>query len=180
MTDKGIDTWKLFEQNPISHSAAHHLIAVDELHGTHGYARVSDVARALNITRGSASLTFKALKHRGLVDEDENRFLRLTRAGEDIARAVRSKKHLIQTFLENVLGVDPDTAEVDTCKVEHLISHETAQRLADFIRLLSSNDAAAVSFMSRWRTYTAPCGHDPAECPACSTSCVTVICAEKG
>ena len=67
------DTWKQFERNPISHSAAHHLIAIAELLQSAGYARVSDVARVLNITRGSASLTLKALRQRGLVVEDDRR-----------------------------------------------------------------------------------------------------------
>ena len=58
------DVWKEYESNEISHSVAHHLTAIHELMGDLGYARVSDVARALEITRGSASLTLKALKAR--------------------------------------------------------------------------------------------------------------------
>ena len=69
------DVWKQFEQNPISHSAAHHIVAIVELLERHGYARVSDVAKLLNITRGSASLTLKALKVRTLIKQDFDRAL---------------------------------------------------------------------------------------------------------
>ena len=48
-----MDAWKEFDQNVVSHSAAHHLMAVDDLVQRLGYARVSDVARRLSITRGS-------------------------------------------------------------------------------------------------------------------------------
>ena len=36
--------WKEYESNEISHSVAHHLAAIHELMGDHGYARVSDNA----------------------------------------------------------------------------------------------------------------------------------------
>lgn len=160
------DIWKEFERNPISHSVAHHLTAIADLLESPGYARVSDVARRLNITRGSASLTLKALKQRGLVVEDENRFLRLSPDGERVAEAVRGKKFLVQSFLHSVLGVSSRVAAEDTCKVEHLFSNETADRLARFLRFVFSNDASAEAFVRAWREFNEPCNDDPAGCPA--------------
>ena len=49
-----MEVWKEFEQNEITHSIAHHLMAVDDLLVKQGYSRVTDVARYLNITKGSA------------------------------------------------------------------------------------------------------------------------------
>ena len=160
------DTWKEFERNPISHSAAHHLIAIAELLESAGYARVSDVARTLNITRGSASLTLKALKQRGLVVEDENKFLRLSSEGQSVAGAVRGKKFLLHSFLHNVLGVGKRTVDEDTCKIEHLVSNDTAERLARFVRFLSSNDPSAEAFLRAWQLYGGPGEHDPGGSPA--------------
>ncbi|MFQ5490275.1 MAG: metal-dependent transcriptional regulator [Phycisphaerae bacterium] len=170
------DTWKQFERNPISHSAAHHLIAIAELVETVGYARVSDVARRLNITRGSASLTLKTLKQRGLVLEDDNRFIRLSEDGEAVSGAVRGKKFLFDQFFHSILGVDPDTADEDTCKIEHLISNPTADRLARFMRFLTSDDPRAQTFIDAWRHYSEPCDHHPADCPACDSECLVTIC----
>ncbi|MHC4094358.1 MAG: metal-dependent transcriptional regulator [Planctomycetota bacterium] len=170
------DTWKQFERNPISHSAAHHIIAIAELRESTGYARVSDVAKTLNITRGSASLTIKTLKQRGLILEDDNRFLRLSASGEAVANAVRGKKFLLQNFLHNVLGVSSQTAEEDTCKIEHLISSETADRLAAFLRFVASNDKRTTAFLAAWNLYNEPCDHDPAGCPACNVDCLVSLC----
>ncbi len=170
------DTWKQFERNPISHSAAHHLTAIAELHERSGYARVTDVARLLNITRGSASLTLKALKQRGLVDEDENRFLQLSPDGVRVARAVRGKNFLLHSFLHNLLGVSSHAADEDTCKIEHLISNETADRLASLLRFAFSDDRAAQAFMRAWNKFQKPCDHDPAGCPACNMECLVSIC----
>ena len=49
---------------------------------------MSDVARALDVTKGSASVQLKHLKEKGFVTEDENRFLQLTDQGDTVAREV--------------------------------------------------------------------------------------------
>ena len=127
------DVWKQFEENNITHSAAHHLLAVMDLRDTRGYARVTDVAKSLNITTGSASTNLKSLKAKGLIMEDENRFLTLSPEGETVAKAVIKRKRLFEKFLTDVLKVSPEQAEIDACKTEHLISGETARKLQEFM-----------------------------------------------
>ena len=129
-----MDVWKQFEENDITHSAAHHLLAVMELREKKGYARVTDVAKHLNITTGSASTNLKSLKLKGLVSEDENRFLSLSTEGEALAKAVISRKKLFYRFLVDVLHVSADQAEIDSCKTEHLISPETTRKLDRFMK----------------------------------------------
>jgi DtxR family Mn-dependent transcriptional regulator len=128
------DVWKQFEENKITHSAAHHLIAVKELRESRGYARVTDVARFLNITTGSASTNLKNLKSKGLIIEDDNRFLELSQEGEQLAQAVINRKAIFFSFLVDVLQVDEEQAEIDACKTEHLISAETASKLERFLQ----------------------------------------------
>lgn len=127
------DVWKQFEENGITHSGAHHLIAIMELREKRGYARVTDVAKELNITSGSASINLKSLKNKGLIAEDENKFLNLSPEGEAVAKAVQMRKHLLQKFLTDILKVTPDQAEIDACKTEHLISPETTKKLKSFM-----------------------------------------------
>lgn len=128
------DVWKQFEENDITHSAAHHLLAILELKEKRGYARVTDVARHLNITTGSASTNLKSLKSKGLIDEDDNRFLSLSQEGEALAKAVIARKKIIYKFLTDILKVEAEQAEVDACKTEHLISAETARKLEKFVK----------------------------------------------
>lgn len=128
-----MEVWKQFEENGITHSAAHHLTAILELKAQRGYARVSDVAKHLSITTGAASVNLKSLKSKGLIIEDDNRFLNLSERGESLAKQVMSRKHLFETFLVKVLKVEPEQAEIDSCKVEHLISGETAHKLEEFL-----------------------------------------------
>jgi DtxR family Mn-dependent transcriptional regulator len=128
-----MDVWKQFEENQITHSAAHHLLAIAELKDLRGYARVTDVARHLNITVGSASANLKSLKGRGLIVEDENRFLSLSSEGEQLAQAVVKRKDLLLRFFNSVLGVSEEQAEIDACKTEHLLSAETTRKLEAFL-----------------------------------------------
>ena len=127
------DVWKQFEENNITHSAAHHLLAVMDLRKKRGYARVTDVAKELNITTGSASTNLKSLKSKGLIIEDDNRFLTLSPEGEALAQAVIARKKIFERFLVEVIDVSPEQAEIDACKTEHLISGETARKLQKFI-----------------------------------------------
>ncbi len=136
------DVWKQFEENNITHSAAHHLLAILELKDKRGYARVTDVAKHLNITTGSASTNLKSLKAKGLIVEDENRFLTLSESGEALARGVVARKQIFERFLSEVLKVSAEQAEIDACKTEHLISSETARKLEKFMRDYLQNGKA--------------------------------------
>lgn len=169
------DAWKAFEQNPITHSAAHHLVAISELLEEFGYARVSDVARSLEITRGSVSVTLKNLKQRGLVTEDERRFLGLSEEGKRIAGAVQAKKQVMIKLFMDVLGVDAEQADIDTCKIEHLISDDTAARATRFLRFVESGRPEAAAFLAALRNYSDPCDHDPAQCPCCEDTCLAEL-----
>jgi DtxR family Mn-dependent transcriptional regulator len=126
------EVWKEFGENEITHSAAHHLLAIYELHQKRGYARVTDVAKFLNITTGSASTNLKSLKTRGLIDEDDNKFLSLSEEGKALAEEILDRRGVLEEFFIKVLEVDAHQANVDACKTEHLLSSETTKKMKDF------------------------------------------------
>ena len=145
------EVWRAYEENELSHSAAHHLMAIHELRAAHGYARVSDIAKHLSITKGSVSTTMKHLKERGYVQEDLNRFLELTEQGLKVVQEVRETRLVVQRFLKDGLGMDEDDAMIDACKVEHLISTEARTRLVHFLRVLFSEEPTANGFLQMFR-----------------------------
>jgi len=167
-----MDFWKAFDQNPITHSAAHHVVAIADLIDEFGYARVSDVARLLQITRGSVSVTLKNLKQRGLVTEDERRFLGLSEEGLGLAQAIRAKKRVMIHLLREVLGVDEEQAEIDTCKIEHLISATTAQRVIRLLRFIRSSAPEATAFQRALTEFGDQCDGDPSSCAYCEDVCL--------
>jgi len=64
--------------------------------------------------------------------------------------AVKSKRGLIQRLLSEVLGVAEQQAEIDACKLEHLISNETARRLVEFFRHVDSQEQPVQDLLASW------------------------------
>ena len=105
-----MDIWKEFEHNEISHSGAHYLMSVQKLIDSNGYARISDIAKEMHITPGSASIMIKSLRQKGYLEEDQNRFLKLSEEGNRVAHSVASHRQILITFLQDVLKLEPEKA----------------------------------------------------------------------
>lgn len=167
------DVWKEFEENQLTHSAAHYLMTIRDLLEERGYARVTDVAKGLNITRGSCSISLKALKRRGFVLEDENKFLSLSEEGVKLADMVQHNDQLLQKLFRDVLGVDDDQAEIDACKIEHLLSLETSRALHNFIQFFEASPKQAQPFIKAFKkAKETVCSHNAENCPTCHSVCI--------
>jgi Mn-dependent DtxR family transcriptional regulator len=165
-----MDVWKQFDENPVTHSGAHYLMAVDTLLRQQGYARVSDVARFLEVTTGSASVSLKTLKQRGLIEEDHNRFLHLSQEGAAIAHRIQVNKQMLISLLRDVLGVPEESADIDACKIEHLLSDEVRKGLRTFLAFLRSGTPEANAMSSALKRFNFECpGVD--ECDLCEDTC---------
>lgn len=131
--------WREFEQNKLTHSAAHYLMAIDSLREELGYARVTDVADKLAVSRGAASTKIADLKKRNWVKEDPNRFLLLADEGEAMVSRVEHNFRILARFFGDVLGISKDNAFTDACKMEHLMSAETGQRLIEVMHFIEGD-----------------------------------------
>ncbi|MFT5123489.1 MAG: DtxR family Mn-dependent transcriptional regulator [Kiritimatiellia bacterium] len=167
------EVWKSFEDNTLTHSAAHYLMTIKALLEDHGYARVTDIAKRLNITRGSCSISLKPLKKRQLVIEDENRFLQLSDEGRRLAEMIEMNDDLLECLFKDVLGVSADQAEVDACKIEHLLSIESSVKLANFIKSWKENQAASTTLKKQMDAAQLTCNHDVENCGLCQSVCFT-------
>lgn len=159
------EVWKQFDENDVTHSMGHYLMAIRDLLKARGYARVTDVASHLEVSRSSASTALASLKKKGLVDEDDNHFLRLSPRGEAIALQIVRNHLVLENFFRHILGVEEEQALVDACKMEHLLSPETSYRLLALVQTLQ-NDVEL-----RRRAIEGVNGQvcqQPEECPICS------------
>ena len=99
----------------------------------HGHARVRDVARALNVKMPSVIKAVFELKKRDYVTQEPYGAVNLTDEGARVASAILERHTLLKKFLL-VLGVSEQVAEVDACAMEHVLSPETLERIAAFIK----------------------------------------------
>ena len=134
-----LQTQRKFAARGLSHSAAHHLLAAGELIEQKGYARVSDIARALDITRGSVSVAMQSLKTSGYVEQDENHFFVLTDKGCNAIASIRARHEIVEQFLTDILGLSPEYSHRESCRLEYLIEPPTAKRLAALLEFLRRN-----------------------------------------
>ena len=89
-----------------------------------GYVRSIDVASQLGVTKPSVTYATKRLKENGYITMDEANMISLTDSGMAIANKIYTR-HKVLTALFTHLGVDPELAREDACKVEHDLSEET-------------------------------------------------------
>jgi DtxR family transcriptional regulator, Mn-dependent transcriptional regulator len=159
--------WKAFEESEITHSAAHYLMTIMNLRKQNGYARVTDVAEHLKVSRGAASRAMSMLKDRGWICEDAHRMLELTVDGVNLARNVERNYLVLECFLEDILGLDGDTAREDSCKLEHLLSPKTSTALLRLIRVLTENKRMLTQLKTALAGYTVNCDEHKEACPIC-------------
>ncbi|HEY8389733.1 MAG TPA: metal-dependent transcriptional regulator [Clostridia bacterium] len=113
----------------ISPSLEDYLEAIYNLRRLNSSVRVTDIAVELGIAKPSVNNAIALLKEKGLVNQERYGLVELTPAGERRAEYVLTKHTNIKAFLIKVLGVDEVTAEVEACKIEHVISDDTVTKM---------------------------------------------------
>ena len=108
----------------IHKSAEDYLEAMLMLKEEHGYIRSIDVAEKLGVTKPSVSYTTKRLRESGYITFDPAGMIQLLQPGQEIAERIY-ERHKLLTELFTGLGVSPEKAREDACRVEHDLSEET-------------------------------------------------------
>ena len=109
-------------------SGEDYLEAILVLHKKMGTVRSVDVARHMEVSKPSVCHAVATLKKGGFLLIDVAHFLHLTDLGREVAEATYEKHRFFTDRLIEA-GVDPETAERDACRIEHVISEETFERL---------------------------------------------------
>jgi Mn-dependent DtxR family transcriptional regulator len=164
------DIWKKFDETALSHSSVHHLLAINILLKENGYSRSVDIANYLNISRSSVSITLTKLKEKGFVKEDKNRFLQLSEKGNDLVNSVLSKRRIVERFFRDVLDLSDNEAEIEACKIEHLLSEPTGRKLITFMGYFLSDNPVVSRFREGLRQFAYSCSV-AADCNVCETEC---------
>ncbi len=103
------------------------------LYRKQGYVRSTDIANAMNYTKASISRAVKILKDDGYIYMDPNKMIFLTESGMKKAVEIYERHEVLTQFLEEILHIDPVTAEEDACHMEHVISDSTFQGLKQLL-----------------------------------------------
>ena len=99
-----------------------------------GKIRSVEVAKMMKVTKPSVNNAMKVLKEKGYVIQESYKDIQLTEEGRQLAKAVFERHQILTAFLRDVLLVKEEIAEDDACKIEHVISKETFDKLSLFYK----------------------------------------------
>ena len=109
-------------------SGEDYLDAILVLYKKTGMVRSVDVARHMEVSKPSVCHAVATLRDGGFLIMDEDRFLHLTDVGREVAEKIY-ERHCFFTEQLIAAGVDPKTAEADACRIEHIISQDSFEKI---------------------------------------------------
>ncbi|MBQ7795630.1 MAG: metal-dependent transcriptional regulator [Lachnospiraceae bacterium] len=122
----------------IQESAENYLETILMLSKKQPYVRSIDIANELSFSKPSVSVAMKNLRASGHILVDDAGHITLTEAGLSVASAVLERHKVLSQMLIN-LGVDPEIASEDACRIEHVISSESFEAIKAHIEQHAHN-----------------------------------------
>jgi hypothetical protein len=117
----------------IQESAENYLETILMLEQSKGRVRSIDIAVELGFSKPSVSVAMKQLRENGYVEMTDGNFLLLTDKGREIAQRMYERHTLLTDWLV-FLGVDRKTAAADACRIEHVVSQESFEKIREHVR----------------------------------------------
>lgn len=108
----------------ILESAENYLETILILQKRNGAVRSIDIVNELDYTKPSVSIAMKHLRENGYIEMDKAGHITLLDSGREIAEKMYERHTALTKFL-TALGVSPETAKEDACRIEHIISAES-------------------------------------------------------
>ncbi len=99
-----------------------------------GSVRSIDIANELGYSKPSISRAMGILKENDYIKIDSGGYISFTESGRRLAESVYERHTAIKRFFIEILGVSEKTAEQDACKIEHILSDESFEKLKNFSR----------------------------------------------
>ena len=93
-----------------------------------GSVRSIDIVRQMNFSKPSVSRAMSLLRENGYITMDKEGWIQLTESGMEVASRIYERHRLLTKWLM-ALGVSPEVAAEDACRMEHDISNETFEKL---------------------------------------------------
>lgn len=121
----------------IQESAENYLETILVLHKRKGVVRSIDIANEMNFSKPSVSVAMKNLRLGGYIQVDPDGNINLLEKGMEIAEKIYERHTMISEWL-TAMGVDPEIAAEDACRIEHVISNETFDALKRHVKTMSA------------------------------------------
>ena len=122
------------EKSKLTGSLEDYLEIIYILNKDKGEVRLTDIATNLNCSKPSVSKAIALLKKEQFIDQEKYGQITLTELGQNTAKEIYFRHKTLVSFLKDTLGVDEETAQKDACKIEHVISRKTLDKLLKYMK----------------------------------------------
>ena len=116
----------------IQESGEMYLETIHVLYKKTGHVRSTDIAEHMGYSKPSVSRAVGLLRSGGFIEVEKDGAITLTQAGLDVANKIY-ERHTLLTKLLITLGVTPEVAAEDACKLEHAISDESFEAIKQHV-----------------------------------------------
>jgi DtxR family Mn-dependent transcriptional regulator len=130
-----------------------YLEAIANLGAGRKVVRVKQISEMLGVKMPSVTSALKKLSEQELVEHERYGHIKLTPEGDKVARDVICRHEALTRFFAQALGINQETAEEDACKIEHVISSLSMERLTKFVEFIEACPLGGANFPSRYEYY---------------------------
>lgn len=123
----------------INESAENYLETILILSRKLPVVRSVDIANELGFKKSSVSVAMKNLREKEHIKVDDSGFITLTPSGREIAEMIYERHQLLSCLLTE-LGVSPEIAAEDACKIEHVISKESFEAIKKHVQQYTATE----------------------------------------
>jgi len=116
-------------------------------------ARVTEISQVLGVKKPSVTSALTKLAQEGLIEHERYGQALLTAKGEIIARDILCRHEILRNFLTEILNIDPEIATKDACKMEHITSPVTIERLTKFVEFVSKRPHGEPEWLKNFNYY---------------------------
>lgn len=120
-------------QSIVSASLEDYLESIYHIEASNGAARAKDIAMAMKVKNASVTQALRSLAEKKLVNYAPYEVITLTKQGREIAVDVVRRHEILEQFLSQVLGLPPEEADENACRMEHSVSRPIIDRLIKFV-----------------------------------------------
>ena len=122
----------------LTSSLEDYLKTIFEIVSQKGVARVKDIASIRKVKPGSVSPALKRLSEAGYIVYNQGEYITLTEKGNEVAVKTVTRHKLLYKFLTEILYVNPEDAEHDSCAMEHNLSNSSMDKLTLFFEFIQA------------------------------------------
>lgn len=123
----------------ILESGENYLETILILQNKTGFVRSVDIATEMDFTKPSISRAMSILKKAGMITMEDSGQILLTEQGYQKATEVYNRHRLISAYLEKILGVPKEIADKDACRIEHIISEESFNKIKERVEAINKS-----------------------------------------